>query len=298
MDEPHSSVPEQPSSPPPEAVMARPVGVSGPPLPPTIPYARAARGLNPLELPDVPLRAAKLDLGLIVLVMLIVPFGSELVAAAVLNVEPGADLLSMVPVLIIRKWSDALLAGGLAAYLLVRNHLPAASFGLRTDRWLPQLGWAAVGLAGIYGYMIVAMMVLLFWVALFPQLQHDLEHRLDMVRDLPVHNLSLSILLLVPVAIHEEVLFRGLLLPYVRRWLGSWWPAVLLVSVAFGSLHLTQGVLGAIQVFGVGVILCLIFIFSRSLSAVMIAHFLFDLLQFQLIRVIPLPGGGGGAPTP
>jgi len=75
----------------------------------------------------------------------------------------------------------------------------------------------------------------------------------------------------------------------VRRVLGSWWWAGLVSASLFAGLHVFhQGVLaGMIQIFGVGVVLTVFFIVSRSLLAVTIAHFLFDFVQFQVIRMLP-----------
>ena len=68
---------------------------------------------------------------------------------------------------------------------------------------------------------------------------------------------------------------------------GHWWLAVLISSAIFGALHLPQGVLGALQIAGIGATLGLIFVWSRSLLAVTIAHFIFNFVQFQLIRILP-----------
>ncbi len=95
-----------------------------------------------------------------------------------------------------------------------------------------------------------------------------------------------TVALLVPVAIHEETLFRGLLIPYLHR-VGLGWPVAVLVSAAvFAALHITQGWLALPQIFAVGLILGGFFIWSRSLLAVMIAHFLFDLIQTELARFL------------
>ena len=53
----------------------------------------------------------------------------------------------------------------------------------------------------------------------------------------------------------------------------------------FGALHYAQGVIGMLQVTGIGLILTLVFIKTRSIVTVILAHFMFDFAQFQLIGV-------------
>jgi len=61
---------------------------------------------------------------------------------------------------------------------------------------------------------------------------------------------------------------------------------VLISSLVFAALHIDQGLAGVFQVLGVSVVLALAFILTRSLCVVTIAHFAFNFLQFQLMRVI------------
>ncbi len=92
--------------------------------------------------------------------------------------------------------------------------------------------------------------------------------------------------LLVPAAMFlavllEEVLFRGLLL----GGLSAFVPAPLLVvglGCVFGVMHSPQGTLGMIVAALIGMILSLLFLWSGSLLAPLVAHYLLNLLQ--LIR--------------
>ncbi len=278
MDAPSPPPPVPP--PDPSIITARPVKF------PTLPLASAMLPPSPLSLPSLMRREAALDLGLAVLVLLIVPFGLPLIVAQVTT--QGTDLELDSAVLTMRKWFDALLAAGLTAYLILRHHVPAACFGLRRGRWGHQLGWAALGLASIYAYLLASALVILALLALFPPLEKEITQRLEVIKLMPVSSLWLTVLLLVPVAIHEELVFRALLVPYLRRLTGRWWIAILISSLVFGALHFTQGQLGALQVVGVGLVLAIIFVVSRSLLAVVVAHFVFDFMQFQLIRVANL----------
>ena len=94
--------------------------------------------------------------------------------------------------------------------------------------------------------------------------------------------------LLVPLAMGlavllEEVLFRSLLL----GGLSAWVPAPLLVAtlgVVFGAMHSPQGSLGMVVAAAVGIALSLLFLWSGSLLAPFVAHYLINLLQLLRAR--------------
>jgi membrane protease YdiL (CAAX protease family) len=272
-------MPEQPSPLDESAkiVVARPVQA--------LPYA-ATPGKPPaaLELPGVRWEHAYLDLVLILTVAVIVPFAPSLLMLVVVGNSGPSEIGPLTSVF---KWIEVLLVGSIAAYLLLRHRLPAASFGLRSTGLGLQTLWGLGALIAGYAYIIASVAVILTVLAFVPGLQKDLFHRVDFVEQMPVTSLMDSILLLIPVAIHEELLFRGMLLPHLRRVVGRWWLAILISSAIFGGLHFPQGWLGALQITGLGAVLAICFVLSRSLLAVMIAHFVFDLLQFQIVRLLP-----------
>ncbi len=94
--------------------------------------------------------------------------------------------------------------------------------------------------------------------------------------------------LLVPLAMGlavllEEVLFRSLLL----GGLSAWVPAPLLVAalgLIFGAMHSPQGALGMVVAAAVGIALSLLFLWSGSLLAPFVAHYLINLLQLLRAR--------------
>ncbi|HMA33088.1 MAG TPA: CPBP family intramembrane glutamic endopeptidase [Chloroflexia bacterium] len=94
--------------------------------------------------------------------------------------------------------------------------------------------------------------------------------------------------LLVPAAmllavVLEEVLFRGLLL----GGLGALVPAGLLVLVlglVFGVMHSPQGTLGMILAAIIGMALGILFLWSGSLLAPLVAHYLINILQLLRAR--------------
>ena len=268
------------------------------PLPPvndpTVVVARPVQALDyapvrpgPMHLPMLARRVAAIDLALILLVTIVTPFGFQITAWFLTPIEVVIDVG---PVFAVQKWFDFALAAGLVCYLCVRHGITPAAFGVRSNGLvgvLVQLLWSLVAVACVYAYLAVSAVVIGALLLLVPELVHDVMERTEVLKSMPVDRTGLTILLLVPVAAHEEIIFRGLLLPYLRRVTGHWWLAVLISSAIFGALHLPQGVLGALQIAGIGATLGLIFVWSRSLLAVTIAHFIFNFVQFQLIRILP-----------
>ncbi len=228
---------------------------------------------------------AGLDLSLVLMVGLVIPFG---VQAGMLWLTPAEqwELTASHWLLALGKWFDALLLVVLAAYFVYRHRISADDLGLRSTCVGWQVLWSLVTLFAVYLVFFVMLLVVGVLVSLFPELQQDLMEREKFMEMLPLENFWLGVLLLIPVAIHEEMLFRGLLMPYLHRLGCQWWGAVAISTFIFASLHITQGVLGVVQIMGVGAVLGVAFVLTRSTLVVIIAHFLFNLIQLQLARVI------------
>lgn len=273
------AAPENGPAPSTEIVAARPIAqpyplLAAPPAPPP----------DPRTLSDLSRRQAALDLGLVVTLGLVVPHGFELAArlsaagSEAESARPDFDWL-----IVTHQWFGALLAVSLAAYLVYRHHVPAAAFGLQPHRLGRQVLHGAATLGALYGVLAAMMIVISMLAALLPGVEHEFAQRKEFLGLLPIHSLPATLLLMLPVAIHEEVLFRGLLLPYLRRVGLSWTAAVLASTAVFAVLHIDQGVAGIAQVFFVGLVLAVGFLWSRSLTAVILAHFAFNVVQIQVI---------------
>ncbi|MDH4247355.1 MAG: CPBP family intramembrane metalloprotease [Deltaproteobacteria bacterium] len=128
------------------------------------------------------------------------------------------------------------LLGWLGAFGLVRGvhgqaffaSMRLRAFDLRAGQ---VLGWLGLGM----GMQVLARV----WVILAPPpltLDFPLVHYLELGPG-AVAFLLVMVVLMAPVL--EEVLFRGLLFPALRRRM-SFWPAALLVTVLFTALHSVQ----------------------------------------------------------
>lgn len=264
-----------------EVVTARPITCSFPPAPGPPP--------DPRTLPQLTRRQAALDLALVVTVGLVVPGGFEL-AARLSADEPSLALAEFSGLIVVHQWFGALLAIALAAYLVYRHELSAAALGLQAERLGRQFVWGALTLGVVYGVLGAVALVAMMLSSLLPGIEEDIAQRKEFLDLFPVDNVALTLLLMLPVAIHEEVLFRGLLLPYLRRVGLSWTGAVLVSTGIFAVLHLDQGWTGIGQVFVIGVVLAVCFLRSRSLLAVVLAHFAFNVVQIQVVvrYVVPV----------
>jgi membrane protease YdiL (CAAX protease family) len=273
-----AETPENPSLPRARPILvARPVHAQPVPALPSSAPVPAWEG----ELAFLTRREALLDLFLVFLAAIATHYLPALLLRALAHQPMEAPPTPIV--FLTSKWAEMGLAVGLAAYLVLRHRLPAAAIGLRSAGLLGQLAWGMGSLAGCYLALLGTAALVTGLVLAFPQMGQEIRQRMDFVGGLPQDNTWVLLLVLMAVAVHEEVVFRALLLPYLRRLTGAWWPAVLLSTAVFAGLHVpTQGLLGGLQVAAVGAALSLFFILSRSLLAVTLAHFLFNALQLLL----------------
>lgn len=99
----------------------------------------------------------------------------------------------------------------------------------------------------------------------------------------------LALVLVLLVAISEEVLFRGYLILRLTSVTGGRLPAVLISTLIFASGHGYEGISGVVAVFLIGLVLSMVYLWRKSLVAPMVMHFLQDFLG---IFVLPLIGHG------
>ncbi len=187
------------------------------------------------------------------------------------------------------KFLEMLLAMGVAAYFICRNGVRPQSFGIRFGQYGRQLLWSLAAFVGAYAYLLGTALILgpLLYYFYGPEgLERGIPEKQRMMESVGAISIPWLVATLVAVGVHEELLFRGMLLTLLRRATGSWWIAIVASSAIFGSLHFHQGWLSMLQITGLGIVLSLIFVASRSLLAVSIAHFLFNFCQVQLMHLL------------
>lgn len=91
-----------------------------------------------------------------------------------------------------------------------------------------------------------------------------------------------TLVVLAPVA--EEVLFRGYLLSKLRRHVATW-IAILITSLLFGLVHFAWNV--GIDTFALGIVLCLVTIWTKSLWPAILIHMLKNGIAFYFLFINP-----------
>lgn len=139
------------------------------------------------------------------------------------------------------------------------------------------LGLAATGVAYV---LIIAwqFMLMALWPDLPEQMEENIRRLLALVPKLsPLGYAGFALV----IGVYEELLFRGFIMPRLRRATNSWVIAVLLTTVVFVLPHMldqTLAALGPITI--LALTMSLLTIWRRSIIPAIIAHALFDLTQF------------------
>lgn len=266
--------------PPVQSTGAAPLGdrlAAAPPLGPSGPF-------RPLELP-LDRRAAGLDTALVLMVAIVIPY----LPALVLSLRPLDEPLEPLGWnAVFGKWIEFTITAVLAAYFVLRNRVPPAAFGIHRRNLAFQL-FGAPPLILIASYAVIistAVLVSWFWMS-SGQMEREVSERMEFAEALPVHRPDIAIPLMIAVALHEELLFRGMLIPYLRRLTGSWGWAIAGSSLLFAVMHFEQGGMAVVQIAFLALVLAAGFVLTRSLLAVVVTHLAFNLLQLQIMRWLP-----------
>ncbi|MBK9119298.1 MAG: CPBP family intramembrane metalloprotease [Phycisphaerales bacterium] len=196
--------------------------------------------------------------------------------------ETMAVALGSLPYLYLNKGGSAFVAVGLLIALAFLHRAPWATFGLGRQPWWRHFTFAGVCFIGCYVGIVLTAPIIYLLANLIEAGEDDLLRRVDFINPLSAHGLGGLVGFMVLVAVHEEVLFRGVLLPYLRRVGLGWIGAVLVSSAIFAVLHIGQGLLAIPQTFALALIFASIYLWSRSLPAVIVAHAAFNVTQLLL----------------
>lgn len=96
--------------------------------------------------------------------------------------------------------------------------------------------------------------------------------------------ITFSLLVAPTAGICEEIVFRGILLPFASDQTGDLWLGVAISSAVFGLVHYPQGILAVIATALMGAILAIGFTYSGSLWPCIVAHALYNMAVPFLIR--------------
>jgi membrane protease YdiL (CAAX protease family) len=181
-----------------------------------------------------------------------------LLAATTVIGRVASNVLENGVALLFINLAGLFIASAGATWLSVRfvDHRPPSTFGIGfIPRWRKDcvfgiavaVGMLAVVMAGCYAVGYVSMR----WTAGL----------------VPVSALTLTFGTLVAGAAHEELLFRGYPLQVLIEGVGHW-PAIILMSLGFGLLHVTNpnaSFLGTVNTVVAGILLSIAYVRARSL---------------------------------
>lgn len=211
-------------------------------------------------------------------------------AMGFLLLEPWLGLADLTPGEIMQPTVEQTLAlAGLETIALV-----GAVYGLGMRR--RGVSWSGIGLR-LVSWRWIGIVTVVTLIAI--PLTGLLTILVLMALDLPLENPQLDflipegltwpgaagMLLLGGVAapFAEELLFRGVLYPLLRdRW--GLWPAVLTSSLVFAMVHGDVAV--GVSAFVLGIVLALVFEYSRSLWSAVLVHVLNNGLKILLLYVL------------
>lgn len=252
--------------------------MSEPPPPPAGAPAPAApaerRPAFPFRYADLPETGFRgITVALAILVAVFTLFTGTLIVAAFdpgLDTEAGRDLAQLVV---------ALSLGGTAiGFAAVDGNGLGA--GLRR-LGLRRMTLAAVGLACL-GWFVYVLISAGLAPLLNPE-QEDVTRQLGTDEGSVLSVAAAGLLIAVAAPISEELFFRGLMFAALRRSLPLW-PAALISSLVWASLHLGSGNLGVVVQLGVfGVVLAWLYQRSGTLWAPILAHAINNALAFTLL---------------
>jgi len=196
-------------------------------------------------------------------------------AAAVASADLRAERALVVPMLAWRAALAVLLVG-----VIVRHRRGnARSVGVTSGSLLLDF-LIALGAAMAAGLVVVAVMSALeiCFQSLAAQLEENGRRIMDRVpKGTPVMFALVTLL----VGLWEELVFRGFLMPRLRRATGSWAVAVVLSTTVFAVPHLIDQVAAAlVPVTVLSLMFSLVTIWRRSIVPAVVAHTLFDFGMF------------------
>lgn len=288
----------EPPSPPPTPAQARPI--EGPVAARPVAEAEtplscapaAATPIDPMRLETVEPKFALHD-ALLMLFVWYIPFYAApgLQALLFIAASPGDAPMTSNPLehyaMAVQRLFELAVVIALAMYFCRRHAIPARAFGITFRRPLWQIAGTGMSLFAAYASLIVTMIPIMVLISLFGNVEEVAEKRMETAEMFQFPSVGLAAVTVLLVGFHEELVFRGMLIPFLRRYFNSWTWAIVGSSLLFGLGHLYQGPIAVLQIAMLGATLGLCFYWTRSLAAVALAHGAFDFIQMQLMQWIP-----------
>lgn len=263
-----------------------------------IPFARPVTWVDPSRLPPPPpdppfllpglsRREAMLDLLIFICLFAAIALGGEVILATYFHnqlapmhsdeekLSSAVSKAALFPAIL---WRTAVAVVVILAITRIRR-LSMPSIGLSFRRiWLNIF----LGL-GLFILIFVAVIVFALLINIFfPRLNEEFQENAQMIMDaVPRVSAAGFVLISLSIGLYEELIFRGFLMPRLRRASGSWILAVLITTAVFAVLHLQdQAPAALLAITALSLAFSTITILRHSIIPAIIAHALFDLYMF------------------
>jgi membrane protease YdiL (CAAX protease family) len=197
--------------------------------------------------------------------LLMAMFGSSLILEALRPTD--------LPTYLLREGAIFLLLGALLVLIRYGERLPFSSIGWHTDRLGNAALWGLLGLVATYAAIIPCL--------LFAQYMHWKVGAQAAPKFHPP--LWAETIQMFRAGITEEAFRNGYALERLWSITGSRWVALGITMLPFALFHFRQGPAGILIAGAAGLVLSLIYLRSRSLPAVMLAHFSVDFVPNVLL---------------
>lgn len=244
------------------------------------------RGRDPLHLPSLSRGAAVVDLAIMAAALIAFEGLTALVVLSLLgpdfDFESPSGMESLSSVLLPVVFGRAVVVLIVVALIIKLRHMQLASVGAQPRRFFLNavIGVVAAPLCGAIVFGVMMTLILLVPGAYEAQLEN--VGRLDEM--IPKISLLAAFGLACTIGIYEELLFRGFIMPRIRRLTGGWFTAVLLTTAVFTALHASEQVWTAlVAVSMLSILFSVLTIFTRSIVPSIVAHMLWDFSIFVML---------------
>ena len=139
-----------------------------------------------------------------------------------------------------------------------------------------------IGVGAAIATGVATWTVVLSLAYMFPAFAEQLQENSGRIMErVPKASPATFAMMTLLIGLYEELIFRGFLMPRLRRAIGSWTAAVLLSTALFAALHMFDQVAAALVLVTIlSVMFSVVTIWRRSIVPAIVAHALFDLAMF------------------
>jgi len=181
--------------------------------------------------------------------------------------------------------------GGVGALLTCALLLRVAGHTPLTIGWTRAqiLNNVSIGLGALVLTYVALFIVAMTSVIFYPEiLQKTPQAQKAFQEAFPPTSLSTLVLMMVFVAIWEEVVFRGFALTRLQAIFKRWWLAIAVSAAFFGVLHHYEGVIGMAVIAGLAFVMGVLFAWRKSLVPSIVFHLVNNVVFVLLIRLSEL----------